>query len=82
MSRPRATEPYVQQKVSLPSTLMARFSLLHWDPVLNKPKYAAISSVITALLTDYVSKMEGGENPLAGHEIRAARAPEPAIKDL
>lgn len=58
MSKKRAAEPYVQQKVNLPATLMARFALLHWDPVLNKVKYAAVSEVITALLSDYVNKAE------------------------
>lgn len=65
MSRARATEPYVQQKISLPATLMARFSLLHFDPVLSKAKYGAVSDVMTKLLTDYVNKMENGVDPFA-----------------
>jgi hypothetical protein len=58
MSRRRAQEPYIQQKVSFPMTLFARFSRFHWDPVLNKPEYGAISRVMTQLLTDYVNKLE------------------------
>lgn len=58
MSKKRASEPYVQQKVNLPATLMARFSLLHWDPVLRKVKYAAVSKVLSTLLTEYVNKAE------------------------
>lgn len=58
MAKPRAVEPYVQQKVNLPSTLMARFSLLYWDPVNRKVAYGAVSKVVTALLTDHVNKME------------------------
>lgn len=58
MGKPRAIEPYVQQKVNLPATLMARFQLLHWDPVNRKVKYGAVSEVVTSLLTDYVNKME------------------------
>ena len=55
----RTPEPYIQQKVSIPATLLARFSRFHWDPVLNKPQYGAISRVVTRLLADYVNKMEG-----------------------
>lgn len=58
MSKKRASEPYVQQKVNLPATLMARFSILHWDPVLRKVKYAAVSKVLSTLLTEYVNKAE------------------------
>lgn len=58
MSKKRAPEPYIQTKVNIPATLMARFSLLHWDPVLRKPKYAAVSKVVSLLLTDYVNKAE------------------------
>ena len=59
MSRLRSREPWVQQKITLPATLLARFSRFHWDPVLNKPQYGAISKVITDLLSDYVNRMEG-----------------------
>ena len=55
----RTPEPYIQQKVSIPATLLARFSRFHWDPVLNKPQYGAISRVVTKLLSDYVNRMEG-----------------------
>lgn len=58
MGKPRATEPYVQQKVNLPATLMARFSLHHWDAVNRKVKYGAVSEVFTKLLSEYVSKMD------------------------
>lgn len=68
MARPKATEAYVQQKVSLPATLVARFGLLHWDPVLQKPKYGAISDVLTKLLTNYVNSMENGTDPIAEQE--------------
>lgn len=66
MPRARADEPYVQQKISLPATLMARFANLHFDPVLSKTKYGAISSVLSTLLADYVNQMENGVDPLAG----------------
>jgi hypothetical protein len=65
MSRRRTPEHYVQQKVSFPATLFARFSQYHWDPVLNKLKYGAISKVMTDLLTDYVNKLE---NPPTYHK--------------
>ena len=58
MSRPKAAEAYVQQKVNLPATLMARFTLLHWDPVLRKVRYGAVSEVVTKLLKDYVDAEE------------------------
>lgn len=61
----RATEAYVQQKVSLPATLVARFAMLHFDPVLQKTRYGAISDVLSALLTNYVNSMENGIDPLA-----------------
>lgn len=61
MGKPRATEPYVQQKVNLPATLMARFSLLHWDPVLTKVKYGAVSTVMTHLLTEYMRAIDARE---------------------
>lgn len=64
MSRQRTIEPYVQQKISLPATLMARFSRLHWDPVLQKTRYGAVSDVVTKLLTDYVGRMEQGEDSI------------------
>lgn len=60
MSRQKASEPYVQQKINLPATLMARFSVLHFDPVNRKVEYGAVSKIVTILLTDYVSKMEAG----------------------
>lgn len=59
MSKTRALEPYVQQKVNLPATLMARFTLLHWDPTNRKVAYGAVSRVVTELLTDYVNRAEG-----------------------
>lgn len=58
MVRPRAIEPYVRQKVNFPATLIARFGNIHWDPVLRKPQYGAISHVLTQLLTSYVNQME------------------------
>lgn len=58
MSRARAEEPYVQQKVNIPSTLAARFALLHWDPVLRKVQYGAYSKVMSKLLKDYVDAEE------------------------
>lgn len=61
MTRKRKDEGYIQQKVSLPAVLMARFSRLHWDPVLIKTRYGAISDVLTALLTNYVNKLEQGQ---------------------
>lgn len=60
MTRKRTDEGYIQQKISLPATLMARFQRLHWDPVLTKTKYGAISDVMTGLLTTYVNTMEAG----------------------
>jgi hypothetical protein len=71
VSRKRTPEPYVQQKISLPSILMARFAQLHWDPVLQKVKYGAVSEIVTKLLSDYVNRMEQGE------DITATRTPEP-----
>lgn len=64
MVRPRASEPYVRQKVNFPATLVARFGNIHWDPVLRKPQYGAISHVLTTLLADYVNRVEHGERPL------------------
>lgn len=58
MSKKRSPEPYVQQKVNLPATLAARFTLLHWDPVNRKVEYGAFSKVITLLLSEYVNKTE------------------------
>jgi hypothetical protein len=49
---------YVQQKVSIPATLLARFSRFHWDAAKNKVQYGAISEVVTNLLSDYVNRME------------------------
>jgi hypothetical protein len=57
MSRTRKPY-YVQQKVSIPATLLARFSQFHWDAAKSKVKYGAISDVLTGLLTDYVNRME------------------------
>jgi hypothetical protein len=58
MSKTKSAEPYVQQKVNIPATLMARFSLLHMDPVARKVKYGAVSKVVTRLLSEYVSRAE------------------------
>lgn len=68
MPKPRSSEAYVQQKVSLNATVVARFSLLHFDPVLQKTRYGALSSVMNALLTDYVNARENGFDPLAERE--------------
>ena len=65
MTRKRTAEPYVQQKISLPATLVARFSRLHWDPVLTKTRYGAMSDIMTKLLTDYVNRAEGNYEPEA-----------------
>ena len=66
MSRTRKPY-YVQQKVSIPATLLARFSRFHWNPVSNRVKYGAISEVLTDLLADYVNRMEN--NPAASPPI-------------
>jgi hypothetical protein len=71
MARPRTAEPYVQQKISLPATLMARFSRLHWDPTLNKVKYGAVSEIATKLLTNYVNSLENGTDPLAKNDLES-----------
>lgn len=64
MSRKRKTEPYVQQKINLNATVMARFTRIHWDPTLQKIRYAAVSQVVNKLLADYVNKVEtGAEKP-------------------
>lgn len=65
MARPRTAEPYIQQKISLPATLMARFARLKLDPVRGKMRYGAVSSVMTQLLTDYVNRMEAGGQDVA-----------------
>lgn len=79
IGRPRATEAYVQQKVSLPATLVARFSMLHTDPMTRKTKYGKISEVLTKLLTSYVNQMEtGGTDPLAQREPEE----EPPVENL
>ena len=65
MPKPRATEAYVQQKVSLHATTVARFQLLHFDPVLQKTRYGAMSAVLNSLLTNYVNARENGFDPLA-----------------
>lgn len=77
MSRTRKAY-YVQQKVSIPATLLARFSKFHWDAAKNKVQYGAISDVVTALLSDYVNRME---NPNLDPSIVPAQAPdkEPAL---
>lgn len=64
LSRARSPEPYVQQKLTLNATLVARFQLLHWDPVNSKAKYGKMSEVVNKLLADYVNKMEHGVDPL------------------
>lgn len=58
MSKKRADEPYVQQKVNLPASLMARFTLLHWDATNRKVAYGAVSQVVTKLLSEYVNRAE------------------------
>lgn len=63
MPRKRPDEGYIQQKISIPATLMARFQRLHWDPVLGKTRYGAISDVMTGLLTTYVNTIESGGHP-------------------
>ena len=57
MSR-RRKPYYVQQKVNIPATLLARFSQFHWDAAKSKVKYGAISDILTDLLTDYVNRLE------------------------
>lgn len=52
----------MQQKISFDATLMARFSRIHWDPVLGKVKYGAVSQVLNSLLADYVNKVESGQS--------------------
>lgn len=60
MSRSRKAA-YVQQKVSFDATTMARFTRIHWDPVLGKAKYGAVSQVLNKFLLDYVNSVENGQ---------------------
>jgi hypothetical protein len=65
MSRLKKQSAYVQQKVSFDAVVMARFQRIHWDPVLGKAKYGAVSQVLNKALLDYVNKVESGqESPL------------------
>lgn len=56
--RPKTDEPYIQTKINIPSTLAARFALLHQDPVTKKVAYGAYSNIITELLLRYVETEE------------------------
>jgi len=68
MSRKRTSEAYVQQKVSLPATLFARFSRFYWDPVLNKLQYGAISKVLSDLLAEHVNRLENPPTDYKGDQ--------------
>lgn len=61
MSRLKKQSAYVQQKVSFDAVTMARFQKIHWDPVLGKAKYGAISQVLNKMLIDYVNQVETGQ---------------------
>lgn len=67
MSKKRAEEPYVQLKISVPATLAARFSLLHFDAVNRKVEYGAYSKVFTRFLADYVNREETARGLNAQH---------------
>ena len=64
----------MQQKVSIPATLLARFSRFHWDATLNKIQYGAISTVVSDLLSNYVNRME---NPAASPPLAPDHEPQP-----
>src|SRR5215831_8312559 len=68
VTRQRTTEPYIQQKITIPATLAARFSRFHWDAAKNKVQYGAISKIVTELLSDYVNKLENPPPLVPEHE--------------
>lgn len=80
LSRSKKTA-YVQQKVSFDAVVMARFQRIHWDPVLGKAKYGAVSQVLNRMLADYVNKVEAGQEApqeiLTDSEQAAAEAEAP-----
>lgn len=48
--------------LSLPKGLMAKVDLVLWDPVRNKPKYAARSKLVARLLEEWLEQSQKEEN--------------------
>lgn len=59
MARPR--HPYIRAelKVSIPAALLAELDLMLLDPITQKPRYSARSTLIATLLTNWVAKEKG-----------------------
>lgn len=56
MPRRRHTDPPSKVTISLPSTLLAKISLILFDPVRGKRKHGELSSLITKLLEDWIKE--------------------------
>ncbi|MFQ5741953.1 MAG: hypothetical protein ACE5HV_00010 [Acidobacteriota bacterium] len=55
-------DPPVEITLSLPSSLVAKVDLLLWDPVRNRPKYAARSTLVSRLLKEWTEEQQEEEN--------------------
>lgn len=56
MGRPRAAEPIVVWKLSMPQSLAVQVEELIMDPVKGKPIYGERSALIVRLLEEWVEK--------------------------
>ncbi len=54
MPRPRNPVRTVEINISIPQDLAAAMDALLWDPVLQKPRYGARSSLVSELITNWV----------------------------
>lgn len=59
--KPHLDRP-VEVSVNLPETLIAKVSLLLFDPIRGTRKHGALSALITGLLKDWVSRQGGKDS--------------------
>ena len=57
--RPQSAELRADWKLSLPASVAAEVDLLLEDPLTRKPKYGARSSLVEAMLRNWIALMKG-----------------------
>lgn len=69
--------PHETRAINLPTDLLARLDLLYNDPVRGKPRYGALSKLVTTLLNEYLTDVAVGRRPPIGIINLPQKEPKP-----
>ena len=61
MGKAPNADPPVEITLSIPESVRAQVDILLWDPVRNKPKYAALSTLTTKLYRAWIKEQKPKE---------------------